>query len=203
MFSYVSQAHINLIYILAVVSIYYTSRRSKTQIVVVVVLHIIIINTTKQEILINMEDPCHMCKDWLENGDGSQFVCDICHSEQEKEVIVVDDDATITFPDDADDTDDEKSDFEKVIPWREVPLMKWQRLIKTLNINTVHGAAMILTLQTRKGAIYQCWSTKTISTRITMKEKEKANRNLFIKSMGKKDCKYSKNFYYDFRCKIM
>ena len=81
--------------------------------------------------------------------------------------------------------------------------MKWQRVIKTLTINTVHGAAMILTLQTRKGPIYQAWATKMISEKIVMKEKEKDNKNLFIKSMGKKDCKNSKNFYYDFRCKIM
>ena len=81
--------------------------------------------------------------------------------------------------------------------------MKWQRVIKTLTINTVHGAAMIVTLQTRKGAMYKTWAMKTVSERIIMKEKEKANKNLFIKSMGKKDCKYSKNYYYDFRCKIM
>ena len=81
--------------------------------------------------------------------------------------------------------------------------MKWQRGISTLPINTINGAALMLKLQTRKGPIHQASATKVISQKIVVKEKEKGNKNLFIKSMGKKDCKYSKNFYYDFRCKIM
>ena len=146
-----------------------------------------------------MSELCHTSHDWQKNGDGSQMICEICHGEpyEEEEADV---NNNITFPDDA---DDDKSDFDEIIPWREVPLMKWQRVIKTLTINTVHGAAMIVTLQTRKGAMYKTWAMKTVSERIIMKEKEKANKNLFIKSMGKKDCKYSKNYYYDFRCKIM
>ena len=141
-----------------------------------------------------------MCKDWQENGDGSQFICDICHNEPEEEVVNVND---VEFPDDTDDADDDKSELEDIIPWREVPLMKWQRVIKTLKINTVNGPAIILTLQTRKDAIYQAWATKLIGEKITIKEKEKDNKNLFIKSMGKRNCKNSKQFYYDFRCKIM
>ena len=142
-----------------------------------------------------MEDPCHMCKDWQENGD-------ICHNEPEEEEEVVDVN-DVTFPDDADDADDDKSELDDIIPWREVPLMKWQRVIKTLKINTVNGPAIILTLQTRKGPIYQAWATKMIGEKITIKIKEKDNKNLFIKNMGKRDCKNSKKNYYDFRCKIM
>ena len=161
-----------------------------------------------------MADLFQTCKDWQENGDGSQLMCDICHGggseeEEEKEVDDVDfnDVSNIEFPNDADDANDERDESSNnIIPWREVPLMKWQRVIKTLKINTVNGAAVILTLQTRKGSIYQAWATKIISEKITMKEKEKDSKkkkNLFIKSMGKKDCKNSKKFYYDFRCKIM
>ena len=115
----------------------------------------------------------------------------ICHGGSEEVVDVeVDDDVNnIEFPDDADDADDEKSELDDIIPWREVPLMKWQRVIKTLNINTVNGPAIILTLQTRKDAIYQAWATKLIGEKITIKEKEKGNNDLFIKSMGKRDCK--------------
>ena len=145
-----------------------------------------------------MDDLCETCKDWRENGDGSQLVCDICHGEEEE--LDVDD---VEFPDDADDANDDNDELDNIIPWREVPLMKWQRVINTLKINTVNGAAVILKLQTRKGPIYQAWATKIISQKIVMKEKEKGNKNLFIKSMGKKDCKNSKKFYYDFRCKIM
>ena len=155
-----------------------------------------------------MENPCHMCKDWQENGDGSQFICDICHNEpeeeeEEEEEVDVNDVADVEFPDDADDADDDKSELDDIIPWREVSLMKWQRVIKTLKINTVNGPAIILTLQTRKGPIYQAWSTKRIGEKITIKEKEKGIKNLFIKNMGKRDCKNSKKIYYDFRCKIM
>ena len=152
-----------------------------------------------------MADLCQTCKDWRENGDGSQLICDICHGSEEEidfpADIDVDDVNNVEFPDDADDANDE--DEINTIPWREVPLMKWQRIINTLPINTIHGTALILKLQTSKGAIYQAWATKVITQKIIVKEKEKGNKNLFIKSMGKKDCKYSKNFYYDFRCKIM
>ena len=152
-----------------------------------------------------MVDLCETCKDWQENGDGSQLVCDICHGGSEEEELDVDfnDVNNIKFPDDADDANDESDELDDIIPWREVPLMKWQRVIKTLKINTVNGPAVILTLQTRKGSMYQAWATKIISEKIVTKEKEKGNKHLFIKSMGKKDCKNSKKIYYDFRCKIM
>ena len=63
-----------------------------------------------------MADLCQTCKDWRENGDGSQLVCDICHGSEEEVDFPADGD-DVEFPNDADDANDE-DELIDTIPWR-------------------------------------------------------------------------------------
>ena len=112
---------------------------------------------------------------------------------------VEDDVVDCNFPKDDDDGDEEALN---AIPWRDVTLNEWYRVLGTHSIKTVHGDAKILQLQKKDGNVYRVWATQVIAQSIVMKEKEQGRLNLFIKSKGKKDCKKSNKFYYDFRFKI-
>ena len=46
------------------------------------------------------------------------------------------------------------------------------------------------------------WTTLIIATDIKKKEKLKSNKNLFIKSLGKKKCKTNNNYFFNYEMKL-
>ena len=113
-----------------------------------------------------------------------------------------DEEMVVDFPDD-DDAGEEENAFTNAIPWREVDLNTWLRVIETFVVKTINGPATIIQLQKRDGTLVKAWTTKVIATAISAKEKIMKNKKLFIKSIGKTKCKNSNNSYFDFRFKLV
>ena len=117
---------------------------------------------------------------------------------EEEEEMVVD------FPDDTDAGEKVGNPCTNSIPWREVELNTWLRVIESFIVQTINGPATIIKLQKRDGSYVKAWTTKVIATALSsIKQEEKKNRNLFIKSIGKTKCKNSANSYSDFRFKLV
>ena len=151
----------------------------------------------------------------LPDGDGSQVLCEHMleendgdetqeyamkkPSEQEKVDVPVDNDEEMVcnFPDDNDDAE------VNAIPWRDVDMQTWLRVVETRTVNTVNGKATIVVLHRRDGTQITAWTTKLIATNIATKQLAQGDKNLFIKSIGKKQSKLTKNFYHDFRIKML
>ena len=171
-----------------------------------------------------MDKLCEQCTWWMENGDGSQRVCTICHPEycgfSSKQcsstsssttaiTFPSNDDSSnniIKFPEENDDGDDDDI-FSNVIPWRDVPQNEWILIVCINKIKTVHGPSSIITLRQRhNNETLRAWSTTLITEAIERKQQQHRHdkeHHLFIKSLGKAKCKKSNNFFYNFKLRLL
>ena len=100
------------------------------------------------------------------------------------------------FPSDADFNETD----EVAIPWREVVYNTPLKIMKTRNVFTKNGDAMIVKLQTRDGTIINAWTTKLIRDSIMEKlSSEDKQKSMYIMSCGLKTSQKTKNTYYDFK----
>ena len=89
--------------------------------------------------------PCTACIDWQENGDGSQFVCEICdlsecltnRGAQENFPTTNDEDSASTVEIEDKFTDDDDGEEDKSVPWRNGETKVWLKVEDMVIIDTV------------------------------------------------------------------